>query len=242
MSLKQIFYPESCFGGFAIVDGTITFYTRVNALIQPSSVIVDVGCGRGSFRDDPIEFRRELRNLTGKCREVIGIDVDNRAKENPFIDEFRLITEAHWPVEDQSTDLCVSDNVLEHIEDPDHFFSEIKRILRPGGYACIRTPNVLSYFGLISKLVPNSRHSFVLEKVKDRVNSGDVFPTVYRCNTVARLRRILKEYNFVHSVYGYDAEPSYLSRSRFFYFLGVLHQRYAPHIFKVGIHAFGRKL
>lgn len=240
MNYKQIYYPESRFGGFSNVDGTVTFYNRVNALIKPASVVIDAGCGRGAYGGDPIEYRRNLRILKGKCRRVIGIDVDQKARENPYIDEFRQIESASWPIENGTADLCVSDNVLEHIQDPDNFFSEIQRILKPGGYVCIRTPNALSYFGLISKLVPNRRHTQVLEKVKDQVSPEDIFPTLYRCNTMSCIRKMLQKHNFKHCVYGFDAEPSYLSFSRFLYFLGVLHQRYAPEMFKVGIHAFGR--
>jgi SAM-dependent methyltransferase len=241
MRFKQIYYPESRFGGFTNVDGTVTFYSRINALINPASIVVDAGCGRGAYAGDPIDYRRRLRVLKGKCRKVIGIDVDEKAATNPFIDEFRQIQTETWPVERDTADLIVSDNVLEHIEDPENYFSEIHRILRSGGIVCIRTPNVLSYFGLISRLVPNRQHARALEIVKDGLNASDVFPTVYRCNTIRSIRNMLQKHGFEHCVYGYDAEPSYLSFSRFFYWLGVLHQRYAPEIFKVGIHAFGRK-
>jgi SAM-dependent methyltransferase len=241
MDLKHRYYPESRFAGFSDVDGTIAFYNRVNALIHPADVIADIGCGRGAYGNDPIDYRRTLRILKGKCQSVIGIDVDPAAEHNPFIDEFRPITAARWPVESQSIDLCVSDNVLEHVQDTDNFFAEISRILKPGGYICIRTPNVRSYFGLASKLVPHRQHTEVLERVKDQVSPQDVFPTLYRCNTLGCIRKSLQLNGFEHTVYGYDAEPSYLSFSRWLYFLGVLHQRFAPQIFKVGIHAFGRK-
>jgi SAM-dependent methyltransferase len=241
MDYQLIYYPESRFGGFTKVDGTILFYSRVNALLQASSLVVDIGCGHGAYRFDPVEYRRQLRILKGKCRKVIGIDVDPRAAENPFVDEFHAIEGDNWPMGDGQADVCISDNVLEHVADPDHFFSEVWRILKPGGHICIRTPNVLSYFGLISRLVPNRQHTNVLGKVKDGVRARDVFPTLYRCNTMRRIEKILAKYGFKCHVYGYDAEPSYLSFSRFFYFLGVLHQRYAPEVLKVGIHAFGRK-
>lgn len=237
----HIYYPESRFGGFTKVDGTVTFYSRVNALIHPAAIVVDVGCGRGAYAEDPIDYRRQLRVLKGKCRQVIGLDVDEAAANNPFIDEFHQIQAATWPVESDSADLVVSDNVLEHVADPENYFSEIHRILRPGGTVCIRTPNVWSYFGLVSRLVPHRQHAPALATVKDRVHAGDVFPTLYRCNSIGAIRKMLQKRGFEHCVYGYDAEPSYLSFSRFFYWLGVLHQRYAPQIIKVGIHAFGRK-
>ncbi len=241
MNYKQIYYPETILGGFSNVDGTIAFYNRVNALLIPESVVIDIGCGRGAYSDDPVLFRRQLRILKGKCQKVIGIDVSPVGQDNPFIDDFRLIENGSWPVEDGSADLCLADNVLEHISDPDLFFSECFRSLRPGGKICIRTPNVMSYFGIVSRLVPNPQHTAVLQKAKDRVNELDVFPTLYLCNTLSKVRKGLALHGFEPCVYGYDAEPSYLSFGRFFYYLGVLHQRFAPNFLKVGIHAFGVK-
>ena len=241
MSYELIYYPESRFGGFTNVDGTVVFYSRVDALVNPSSIVVDIGCGRGAYGEDPVEYRKKLRILRGKCLKVIGIDVDPGASENPFIDEFHQIVSEDWPVDDNQADVCVSDNVLEHIENPEHFFAETRRVLRPGGHVCIRTPNVLSYFGLMSRMVPNKLHISVLGQVKDSVQADDVFPTLYRCNTLRSVRKMFTKHGFKHYVYGYEAEPSYLSFSRVFYYFGVLHQRYAPETFKVGIHAFGQK-
>lgn len=42
-----LYYPESRFGGFTDVDGTVAFYTRVQSLVEAGSVVLDVGCGRG---------------------------------------------------------------------------------------------------------------------------------------------------------------------------------------------------
>ncbi|MFU8771779.1 MAG: SAM-dependent methyltransferase, partial [Anaerolineales bacterium] len=89
MDYKSIFYPESRFGGFSNVDGTIAFYQRVNSLIDLETIVIDVGCGRGAYQDDPIPYRKQLRELRHNCSRVIGIDVDPSAKDNPFVDEFR---------------------------------------------------------------------------------------------------------------------------------------------------------
>jgi len=241
MDYMKIYYPESKFGGFTYIDGTIAFYIRLNSLINSSSVVLDVGCGRGAYAEDPISVRRELRIFKGKCKKVIGIDVDKSASENPFLDEFRLIKGSHWPLENESVDLCLCDSVLEHLEDPELFFSECNRVIKQRGYLCIRTPNVLSYLGLFSRLIPNRFHAAVASKVQDKRKEEDVFPTLYRCNTYRRIRYMLNKYGFDHCVYGYEAEPSYLSFSRFFYLLGVIHQRFAPNVFKAAIFAFGRK-
>lgn len=91
MSDQERFYPEAKFGGFTDIDGTVAFYNRINALLEPSFVVLDVGCGRGAFNEDLVPLRRDLRILKGKVAKVIGIDVDRDAADNPSLDDFRLI-------------------------------------------------------------------------------------------------------------------------------------------------------
>jgi ubiquinone/menaquinone biosynthesis C-methylase UbiE len=128
MNKKEFWYPEARYGGFSDIDGTITFFSRVNSLLAPTATVLDIGCGRGSYAHDKSEYRRQLRILKGKAAQVIGIDVDPVGSENPFLNEFRLINGETWPVEDSSIDTAVCDNVLEHIDKPTSFFNEVRRV------------------------------------------------------------------------------------------------------------------
>jgi SAM-dependent methyltransferase len=242
MSLKEPFYPESRFGGFSRLDGTLAFYLRVNALLDPAEAAVDFGCGRGAYAEDTVPLRRALRRLQGKAARVIGLDVDPAAAANPYIDEFHYLEGPRWPLPDGSAGLIVSDHVLEHLADPAAFFAEAWRVLRPGGCLCLRTSNAWSYVGLASRLVPNRLHGGVLDKVKGGQNQADVFPTLYRCNSVPRLRASLHRQGFQAAVYGFGPEPSYLSFSRAAYALGVLYARIAPGVLQPVIFAFARKM
>ena len=235
------FYPEVQFGGFTNADATIAFYVRVNALVKSDSVVLDVGCGRGLGSEDPVPLRRNLRNFKGRCAKVIGIDVDPDAAENPSVDEFHLISGPVWPLPDASVDVSIIDSVLEHVPEPEVFFAELERVTRPAGMVCIRTPNAASYFGLASRLIPNRLHARVLDRVQRTRVEQDVFPTLYHCNTRRRLRKVLDRHGFDSYVCGYDSEPRYLSFSRAAYGLGVLHQKFAPQMFKIALFAFGRK-
>ena len=236
------YYPESRFGGFTNVDGSIAFYLRVRSLLTPSAFVLDVGCGRGVRADDPVPIRRDLRTLRGRCRHVLGIDVDKRITDNPFVDEYRPIEGDCWPVEDGVVDLCLSDNVLEHVQDPEQFFAECRRTIKPGGYLCLRTPNALNYISLASKIIPRRFQLAVLKKVSHTERQEqDIFPTVFRCNTKRRLRRMLDKHGFEHCVYGFEAEPYHLSLCRLTYWLGVMHQRLAPNCLKSTLFAFARK-
>ena len=235
-------YPESAFGGFTGVDGTIAFFTRVNALLSSSSRVLDVGCGRGEYVFDPNEYRRGLRVLRGKCAHVLGIDVDPVGTLNGSLDEFRRIESKRWPVEDASVDLCVCDHVIEHLSDIDGFFSECSRVIKGGGYLCVRTPNAWSYMAIASRMVPNRYHSRVLAKVQSDRSAEDVFPTLYRCNTRGKLRSTLKRHDFSQScVLTHDPEPAYLGFSSVAYRLGVWHQKLAPSPVKTFILGFARR-
>jgi SAM-dependent methyltransferase len=239
---KDRWYPETRFGGFSTVDGTVAFYSRIAALLEPDFVALDLGCGRGAAAEDPVLWRRKLQTLRGRCARVIGVDVDESGATNPQIDEFRLIgNDLRLPLEDGSIDLCVSDAVVEHVQDVELFFSECARVIRPGGYLFIRTPNVHSYAGIGSRLVPNNMHAKVLGRVQPDRKEDDIFPTVYRCNTRRKLQRGLERHGFAGIVQTHESEPSYLSFSRFSYALGVFHQRYAPQSVRRTLLASARK-
>jgi SAM-dependent methyltransferase len=242
MSLIKQFYPETHFGGFTDCDGTVVFFLRVNALLGPNVTVADIGCGRGEYQEDPVATRRSLRILKGKAAKIIGLDVDPVAETNPFIDEFHLVKDDTWSLTDQSVDLIVCDNVVEHMLDPEKFFSECARVLKKGGNLCIRTPNAWNYIGIASRLVPNKFHTKVLSSVQESRKALDVFPTYYRCNSISQMRATMKKYGFdKNAVYGYEAEPSYLSFAKAAYWLGTLHQKFAPGFMKAAIFAFGEK-
>ncbi|HET9300516.1 MAG TPA: class I SAM-dependent methyltransferase, partial [Candidatus Polarisedimenticolaceae bacterium] len=240
-SWKEAHYPESRFGGFTDVDGTVSFYFRVQALLRPQSEVLDVGCGRGAWVEDPVGARKDLRWMKGKCARVIGIDVSETGRENPSLDEFRLLESERWPLADASVDLVLADHVLEHVASPETFFSECRRVLRATGHLCLRTSNRWSYVALASRLVPNHRHAAVLARAQDGRHPQDVFPTLYRCNTARGLRRMLAASGFDAVVRPREAEPSYLAFSRLAYALGVLHQRLAPGAVRPALFVFARK-
>jgi SAM-dependent methyltransferase len=242
-SLKETYYPESAFGGYSRVSGTIAFFGRVRALLTPDMVVLDVGCGRGaaaeSFEKNPSE---KIRIFKGACQKVIGIDVDRSGQQNPLIDEFRQIDGDRWPVETGSIDLLVSDAVVEHVGNPDQFFSECCRVVKPGGFLCIRTPNRWSYVAVGASIVPNRFHAQVVRKLQRNRQEKDIFPTYYRANTITSLKGQLKNHCFEGCAYRHIAEPNYLGFSRWSYAFGVRLHRWLPNLFWPVIFVFGRRV
>ena len=117
---------------------------------------------------------------------------------------------------------------------------EIRRVLKNGGFLCIRTTNQWSYIAIAATLIPNKYHSTVTSAVQDGRKEEDVFPTVYKCNSIRKLKNIMKKNSIESLVYTYEAEPSYLSFSKIAYFLGVIHQKFAPGFISPAIFAFGK--
>ena len=251
LDYQTTFYPESKITGYTYIDGTIAFYNNVHSLIQemgPDRVtLLDLGCGRGFFAHELHSkadyYRLSLRDFKGKVKRVIGMDVDPVAANNPTIDEFVFIQpDEPWKLEDQEVDIIVCDFVVEHVSDVALFFSEANRVLKPGGWICIRTTNKNGYVGLTARMVPNRLHAGLLAKVQEERKEEDVFPTTYQCNTPKKLEKALVEHGFEANVIPYEGEPTYLSFSKLFYRLGVFFQKVAPKALKNTLFAFGQKL
>jgi ubiquinone/menaquinone biosynthesis C-methylase UbiE len=241
-TILESVYPEARLFGFTRYDGTLHFILRLHALLKPTDVVLDVGCGRGVRAEDPCPIRRQMQDFRGPQRTVIGIDVDPGAAANPWINDFRQITDvSKWPVENASVDLIYSDYVLEHVEDPDAFFAEANRVLKPGGHLCLRTPNFYGCISILSWLIPNRMHARVLSKLKPEVESRDIFPTVFRCNTRRRLLKTLTKHGFDAAVYPVEAEPGYFSAIPPLYRLAAWLYPHLPGMFQSTLLAFARK-
>ena len=177
--------------------------------------ILAFGAGRGA---------REL-DLRGHGREVVGVDVDNDVRENPFLDCAVLYDGRRLPFGDASFDMCCTHSVIEHLPDPALTFAELGRVLRPGGHLVFKTPNVWFYAMLISRVVPNRFHSTILRFATGRVER-DVFPTVYRANSRRQLRALLNAAGFVEAeLHVHLNGADYLQFTLPTYLLGVLYER-----------------
>jgi len=208
-------YPEIAAGGFSRVDGTVSFYARVNALLSPDMSVLDYGAGRGQqLQETDAPFRTGLTRLQGKVEKVVGVDIDSAVLENPFMDEKHIIKLGEpLPFPDASFDLVLADWVLEHVDNPDQFAAEVRRVLKPGGWFCARTPNRWGLTGLGTNLIPNSLHTRLLSRLQQERDAVDVFPTTYKLNTRGRLRRYFQADQWRDCSYIANGDPPYVQRS-----------------------------
>jgi SAM-dependent methyltransferase len=213
------FFPEIAVGGFSRVNGTVQFWQRIGALISPDTVVLDFGAGRGANQsEDPVRFRRNLLTLKGRVRELIGADVDPVVKTNTALDRAVVIgPDGDLALPDGSIDVIVSDFTFEHIQDPAKVAQELDRVLAPGGWICVRTPNRYGYIAMANRLIPERLHSGLIRLAQSERKGEDVFPAVYRLNTAKAFERHFAPTRYDHYVIPWDAEPAYHFGSRLLY-------------------------
>jgi SAM-dependent methyltransferase len=191
------------------------FRQRVLAHLGDSSRILDLGAGAGRVTE---------MNFRDHAAWVAGVDVDDAVRANPMLHEAHVIDGTGLPFADASFDLVFSDNVFEHVEDPDRLFAQVHQVLRPGGVFLLKTPNRWHYATLIARLTPLWFHRFV-NRLRGRPPEH-TFPTLYRANTAARLRELGERAGFrVVSVESLEGRPEYLRITAFSYVLGWVYER-----------------
>jgi SAM-dependent methyltransferase len=99
----------------------------------PGRKVLDLGCRDGA-----------LTRAYAEGNELVGVDADREALEEAK----RLGIETHWadldgplPFPDESFDVVVAGELLEHLRDPARLVGEARRVLRPGGTFVASVPN-----------------------------------------------------------------------------------------------------
>ncbi|HLE49550.1 MAG TPA: methyltransferase domain-containing protein [Patescibacteria group bacterium] len=132
------------FGGYHSLDLTNKIY-QVKALrlistlnLHPSSSILELGSADDSF------LQLVCRQTNGRGR---GLDITQGDDlEKPF------------KIKSAAVDLVLALEIIEHLFDTDQFLSEIYRVLKPGGYLILSTPNLASLTNRLKLLVGGYPH------------------------------------------------------------------------------------
>ena len=161
----------------------------LKCLTGPEARWLDAGCGSNIAIE---EF---------PCALNVGVDIYRHPEvlHNPP-NHFVESTLESFPFRDETFTLVTLNMVVEHILNPETVFSEIYRILRPGGHVLIHTTNIHSPLIFLGKLFPDSmRKRFFTEVLGAR--ERDVFKVYHKINTPCAFRKIVGfEIEEVHAV------------------------------------------
>mgnify|MGYP006287971829 CR=1 FL=1 len=99
---------------------------------------LDMGCGSGGI----------AAWLADHVDTITGVDPEPWERWQAFRESHPNLRFVHATAEesslpDQSVDVVICNQVYEHVNEPQRLISEIRRVLRPGGYCYFAGPNLL---------------------------------------------------------------------------------------------------
>jgi SAM-dependent methyltransferase len=198
-------------------NGSQQFRDVIDLHLPADAMVLELGAGPSN---------RTTKFLSERSAGVDGLDIDEQVKNNEFLNRKLIYDGRAFPLEDASYDAVVADYVLEHVEQPHAVFSEIARVLRPGGVFLFRTPNLFHYVSLISFLTPHIVHRLCRKFVHGTDDVPEPYPTFYRLNTERRIRRLCNDTGLQEiELQMIEKEPSYLMFSRPTFLAGVAYER-----------------
>ena len=101
-------------------------------LLETSRCILEIGCGRCQL----------ILKLKADGHDVVAIDADQEVVDAaPAGLDVCLAEGSELPFEDDSFNLVLSFDVIEHIPDTDAHLTEVRRVLKPGGHYLLQTLN-----------------------------------------------------------------------------------------------------
>jgi SAM-dependent methyltransferase len=152
---------------------------------------LDLGAGRrlhGGWLGEPeVELAKAADILIGFDLDIEGIAANPQLHYRIGGDGMAL------PFKDASFDLVTANMVLEHIAEPGDVFSEVSRVLRPGGQFIFVTPNRKHPIVRTMKAILTARQRRLVAQVAEGRSQLDVFPTYYRANTCDALAQLAKQ-------------------------------------------------
>lgn len=101
--------------------------------------VAEFGCGSGAFLQRLVE-RYAVRGIGYDISEANVASVRAMDLEAHIVD----LAERPYPIPTESLDAALTLEVIEHLVDPALFLHELHRVLRPGGYLCLTTPNAFN--------------------------------------------------------------------------------------------------
>jgi SAM-dependent methyltransferase len=119
---------------FGNLDANLRFLDAA-AIVAPGQHVLEIGSGAGSL----------LRRLRASGVDAVGVETSaDRIEESRAVHgslPIRQVSGTALPFPDRSFDVVLSFDVFEHIPDSDAHLAEVRRVLRPGGWYLLQTPN-----------------------------------------------------------------------------------------------------
>lgn len=163
-------------------------------------------------------------NFRRLAKKVCGVDPDAVVLKNPFFDEAKIGKGECLPYDDEKFDIVYTDNVFEHLEDPQKVFLEVHRVLKENGCFISKTPNIYHYVPLLARITPHWLHVLYANLLGRK--EEDTYPTFYRANSRKKIMRLAKRTGFkIEQIILVEGRPEYLRFFPLAYLGGFVYER-----------------
>jgi len=163
------------------------FYTA----IPENSIILEGACGK-------ISMIRDYNSNNSNIKMLLGIDISkNSIALNNKLD-FKIVANLDaLPFKKKYFNVVNIPNVVEHLENPEKVFKEIQHVLNDAGLLIFNTKNIHCPFMAVNKLLNLKIRYWIKKKIlKTPGYYLDTFPAPYRCNSPAKIKKVLANLGF----------------------------------------------
>lgn len=139
-------------------------YNKILEMIKPGDGnFLDYGCGWGHFA---IEAEARGYNVTGIDLSENEINICKLIY--PESNRLRFEQKSIQELPDNSFDIVLSSQVIEHVHNCGNYLNEINRVLKKGGRLIISTPNIVAPRFIFSLLSPKLEKNLI--EISKRIN------------------------------------------------------------------------
>ncbi len=132
--VKKFYYAEEHYDWTSDPRGLEYAYHRyrkrevgnqIDSILKPDDIVLDLGCGTGLI----------TRRFIGQKHKVLAIDLNrwalSRMDGKPWVTKIQADGES-LPIQDESIDLAIITEMIEHLECPQNAVSEVFRVCKKG--------------------------------------------------------------------------------------------------------------
>ncbi len=175
-------------------------------IVRPGSHWLDLGAGT-RVHDGWIGVRAD--QLVARAAFLLGCDVvETHLGQNDHLHAAAVADATAMPFRAGSFDLVTANMVLEHLERPEIVFSEVARVLVPGGLFAFVTPNRANPMVFTASVILSRRARRRLAHASDLREMEHIFPTYYRANSKGAIGRLAEAAALrVHTLDTFNSYP-----------------------------------
>jgi SAM-dependent methyltransferase len=159
----------------------------LRSYLSPATRWLDIGWGPQFLA---ARMTGERADAIGRRGYVADIDLNSAGlRAHPGLTPRVSGDVSRVPFVPAAWDVISANMVMEHVSNPAAVLQEVHESLRPGGIFVFHTPNAYHWGTIVARCLGDRSEHWLIRLLAGR-EEADIFPTHYRINTAAGIRRL----------------------------------------------------